>query len=168
MVRQRRRTQVTEAEAVAGSFRDPSGFLFTSDGTLPAGRRALPPVLDALHESGLYWKLGRRRLLIPHAEVSTELAPRPGAYWVIRPEPIHFISYSVRWCFPSRRTLRRHASGSSNSRSRWNLILKDAQSLQHPVSRWAPAADRHASWSRTSRGRVVAYRQFCQHSRRSR
>ena len=46
---------MTAAESVAGSFRDPSGFLFTSDGALYRQvNERYRESWDALHESGLY------------------------------------------------------------------------------------------------------------------
>ena len=59
----------------------------------------LRPHYDRLLSSGLYDDLCGRHLLVPHIEVPAALAAEPGAYRVIRPEGVPFVSYSYEWCF---------------------------------------------------------------------
>ena len=65
----------SDSQQVAGSFRDPSGFLFTRDGQL---YRQINQAYSAnylhLMSSGLYQALVEEGLLIPHAEVDIEAA----------------------------------------------------------------------------------------------
>jgi len=49
-------------------------------------------------ESGLYEKLVGDKLLIPHTEIDKK-QPNTGAYKVIKPERIPFISYPYEWSF---------------------------------------------------------------------
>ena len=60
------------------SFRDPAGFVYTSQGDL---RRQVNLVYrehyDRLMTSGLYDDLVADRLLIPHEELTTEARDRP-------------------------------------------------------------------------------------------
>src|SRR5262245_61690024 len=87
-------------QPVAGSFRDPSGFVFKAQGQI---YRQINQVYAAhytmLRESGLYDKLVSSHLLIPHEEV--DLAPaRPELAWrVIKPQQIPLISYPYEWSF---------------------------------------------------------------------
>lgn len=86
--------------AERSSFRDPSGFLFRSEGSLYRQvNQCYRRHYDHLMQSGLYEDLVRRRLLIPHQETVAP-APRPDlAYRVVQPELIDFISYPYEWCF---------------------------------------------------------------------
>jgi len=87
-------------QAVEGSFRDPSGFVYTRDGTLfrqvNAGFRQ---TFEAFLASGLYDELVREGLLVPHERVGLEYSATPEAYAVLRPERIPFISYPYEWSF---------------------------------------------------------------------
>ena len=80
------------------SFRDESGFIFEKNGVL---YRQINPVYAADYEllfsSGLYAKLVSKKYLIPHEEVSDFAVE--GAYKIIRPTPIPFISYPSSWSF---------------------------------------------------------------------
>lgn len=83
-----------------GSFRDPNGFIFIRDGIVyrqinPAARAHF----ELLLSSGLYGALVERGWLIPHREAPLEYAPAPGAWRVIQPDPIPFLSYPYEWCF---------------------------------------------------------------------
>jgi hypothetical protein len=87
-------------QAVEGSFRDPSGFVYTRNGVLY--RQINPsfgPRFEAFLASGLYDDLVRERLLVPHERVGIDLAAAGEAHAVIRPERIDFISYPYEWSF---------------------------------------------------------------------
>ena len=87
-------------ERLGGSFRDPSGFVFTRDGVL---LRQINEIhreqWDRFLSSGLHDVLVERGLMVSSEEVSVDLAAAPGAYKVVRPEPIPFISYPYEWSF---------------------------------------------------------------------
>ena len=87
-------------QAVEGSFRDPSGFVYTRDGILyrqvNAGFR---PQFEAFTASGLYQELVGDGLLVPHEQVNLDQAATAEAYAVLRPERIPFISYPYEWSF---------------------------------------------------------------------
>ena len=82
----------------AASFRDPSGHVFRREGILLRRVEArYAPHYDRLMASGLYEKLVGRGLLLPHTE--NPLGPLDGgAYRVLRPERLPFISYPYEWC----------------------------------------------------------------------
>ena len=98
-------TQATKGQ-LSASFRDPSGFLFSRDGVLYRQvNRKYEQEYTRLMQSGLYEKLTKVGLLIPHAEVDQptiefDLVPsRETVYKVIQPERVPFISYPYEWSF---------------------------------------------------------------------
>lgn len=87
-------------QAVEGSFRDPSGFVYTRDGTLYRQvNTSFRQPFEAFLASGLYDELVRDGLLVSHERVGLELAATQDAYAVIRPERVAFISYPYEWSF---------------------------------------------------------------------
>ena len=87
-------------QAVEGSFRDPSGFIYTRGGTLYRQiNSSFRQHFEAFIASGLYDELVRDRLLVPHEQVGLELSATDEAYAVIRPERVKFISYPYEWSF---------------------------------------------------------------------
>ena len=86
-------------ETVAGSFRDPAGFVFRRDGAiLRHVARSYGPIYDRLVASGLYQSLVRDGLLLPHEEVPA--GPRDKeAHRILAPVEVPFISYPYEWCF---------------------------------------------------------------------
>jgi hypothetical protein len=85
---------------VPSSFRDPSGFLFYSDGII---YRQINEVYradcDRFVESGLYASLTAAERLVPHDETDIEARLTDFAHKVIKPELIPFISYPYEWSF---------------------------------------------------------------------
>jgi hypothetical protein len=105
-----------KAEQLSASFRDPSGFLFTQNGTLYRQiNRAYSNDYARLTDSGLYDRLVKVGLLIPHVEVDLRTEHNRSAYddgpqgasttlsteaiKVIQPERVPFISYPYEWSF---------------------------------------------------------------------
>lgn len=152
-------------ERLAGSFRDPSGFLFHRDGVLyrqvaPLYREAY----DLLLESGLYTELVTAGLLIPHEEVSTDLALSEGAYRVLRPEPVAFISYPYSWCFSQLKDAALATLSIQRRALARGMILKDASAYNVQFHEGRPVLIDTLSFEPYRDGETwVAYRQFCQH-----
>jgi hypothetical protein len=87
-------------QAVEGSFRDPSGFVYTRDGILHRQvNTSFRLQFEAFIASGLYDELARDGLLVPHQHVSLEYAATSEAFAVLRPERVNFISYPYEWSF---------------------------------------------------------------------
>jgi len=92
---------------LTASFRDPSGFLFSENGILfRQVNQSYAEDYVRLMESGLYAKLVKAGLLIPHVEVDRAERSRSAsttlsadAFKVIRPERVPFISYPYEWSF---------------------------------------------------------------------
>ena len=80
--------------SVPGSFRDPSGFLFHRDGQLFRQiNNEYQQEYELLFQSGLYEELCSQKKMVPHQEVSLDLAMNDQAYKVIQPRQLPFISY---------------------------------------------------------------------------
>ena len=63
------------AQALGASYRDPSGFVYTRDGTLYRQvNRVFQERFRAFLDSGLYAELAERGLLVPHREAALGLA----------------------------------------------------------------------------------------------
>ena len=87
-------------QAVEGSFRDPSGFVYTRDGILYRQiNRSFRESFEAFLASGLYEELARDGLLVPHEQVGLDLSATDEAHTVIRPERVDFVSYPYEWSF---------------------------------------------------------------------
>ena len=76
-----------------GSFRDPSGFIYQKDQIIYRQiNRRYQKQYETLMGSGLYSRLIKEGFLIPHEEIASEDLEE-GAYKIIRPQKIPFISY---------------------------------------------------------------------------
>ena len=146
----------------AASFRDPSGFVFRQDGQL---YRQINPryreEYDRLMDSGLGRDLIAKGWLIPHEEVGLA---RPGAYRVIRPEPVPFISYPYEWSFSQLKDAAMLTLKIQRRALKSGLTLKDASAYNVQFWRGRPVFIDTLSFEVYQEGRPwVAYRQFCQH-----
>jgi hypothetical protein len=86
--------------ALAGSFRDPAGYVFARDGVV---LRALREEGDAdwqlLNASGLYASLVEKELLLAHDEMIGVPGLAPDVKRVLRPEQLPFYSFPYEWGF---------------------------------------------------------------------
>lgn len=151
--------------ALASSFRDPSGVVFRRDGVV---YRQVNSVyrqdFEALLESGLYDELVAARLLIPHTEVSPELALSADAYKVIRPEPLGFVSYPYEWCPSQLRDAALTTLAVQERALAKGLWLKDASAFNIQFHHGRPLLVDTLSFARRPQGEPwPAYRQFCEH-----
>jgi hypothetical protein len=152
-------------DRLPGSFRDPSGFLFTRDGVLYRQINS-PYEKEYLHlvQSGLYENLTTARWMVPHEEVEPPFALPGGAFKIIKPEPIPFISYPYEWCFSQLKdaallTLRIQARALE-----YGMTLKDASAYNIQFRGANPVLIDTLSFERLRQGEPwTAYRQFCQH-----
>jgi hypothetical protein len=153
------------AERDAGSFRDPSGFIFWQDGQpYRQIQRRFAGEWDAFEASSLKRRLIDGGLLIPYEPVPIERAQGPDAHAVIRPERIEFISYPYEWTFGELRDaalltldaqLEAMAEGwQLKDASAYNVQFRDAKPILIDSLSFEPLEE-GAPW--------VAYRQFCEH-----
>ncbi|RPJ19819.1 MAG: SAM-dependent methyltransferase [Chloroflexi bacterium] len=160
------------------SFRDPSGFLFSSDGVLYRQvNRKYEQEYAQLMESGLYEKLVKAGLLISHVEVDQAENPRAerrddvlpsrsrsAAYKIIRPERVPFISYPYEWSFGQLKDAALATLSIQRRAMKVGMSLKDASAYNIQFVRGKATLIDTLSFEIYKEGQPwVAYRQFCQH-----
>jgi len=147
------------------SFRDPSGFIFEREGHLLRQVGALYRAdYDRAVASGLYTTLIERALLIPHEERPLEEAMAPGAYRVLRPERLRFVSYPFEWAFSQLRDAALLTLDVQKLALDHGMALKDASAYNVQFHRGRPILVDTLSFEVYREGAPwVAYRQFCQH-----
>jgi hypothetical protein len=149
------------------SFRDPSGFLFSRGGILYRQvTRKYEPEYARLMESGLYEKLVKAGLLIPHIETDQIPADPSGdaAFKVIQPERVPFISYPYEWSFGEMKDAALATLSLQRRALKAGMSLKDASAYNIQFVRGRPTLIDTLSFEIYKEGQPwVAYRQFCQH-----
>jgi hypothetical protein len=153
------------------SFRDPSGFLFSRDGILYRQvNRKYEQEYAHLLGSGLYEKLIKAGLLIPHVEVDQptmefdSVLPGGAGYKVIQPERVPFISYPYEWSFGELKDAALVTLSIQRRALRFGMSLKDASAYNIQFVRGKPTLIDTLSFELYKEGEPwVAYRQFCQH-----
>jgi hypothetical protein len=150
-------------EAEAGSFRDPSGFVFFKDGVCYRQvNLAYKKNYDLLLESGLYAKLVGDGLLIPHEKVDA-LPTSLNAYLTIRPEPILFISYPYEWCFTQFKNAALTTLTILKKALSYNMMLKDASAYNIQFYQGQPILIDTLSFENYQEGKPwTGYKQFCE------
>ena len=156
--------QPNSGRQLSASFRDPSGFLFSRDGVLYRQvNRKYEREYTRLMESGLYDKLVKAGLLIPHDEVDQE-ADAPGAYKLIQPERVPFISYPYEWSFGQLKDAALATLSIQRRALKADMSLKDASAYNIQFVRGKATLIDTLSFEAYKEGQPwVAYRQFCQH-----
>jgi len=149
---------------LGASFRDPSGFLFSEAGRL---LRQVNPVYqsnyDRLVDSGLYAELVKNGLLIPHREVDHP-GFTPGAYKVLEPEIIDFISYPYEWGFSQLKEAALLTLQIQKLALNFGMSLKDSSAFNVQFHQGRPILIDSLSFEIYPQGSPwIAYRQFCQH-----
>jgi hypothetical protein len=160
-------TNQVNSEQLAASFRDPSGFLFSRDGVLYRQvNRKYEQEYVRLMESGLYEKLVKARLLIPHVEVDQlpAAAAAEAAFKVIQPERVPFISYPYEWSFGQLKDAALATLSIQRRALKVGMSLKDASAYNIQFVRGKATLIDTLSFEIYKDGQPwVAYRQFCQH-----
>ncbi|HEX2609694.1 MAG TPA: hypothetical protein VHK68_01700, partial [Gemmatimonadales bacterium] len=152
-------------QVVEGSFRDPSGFVYTRDGTLYRQvNRSFAQEFDAFIASGLYEELARDGLLVAHRQVGLESAANDDAHAVLQPDRIEFISYPYEWSFGQLKdaalltlTIQERAVGRG-------FTLRDSSSYNVQFRGGHPVFIDTLSFAPLEEGKPwTAYKQFCEH-----
>jgi ribosomal protein L11 methylase PrmA len=148
-----------------GSFRDPHGFIFYHDDTLYRQvNESYREEYDLLVDSGLYRKLVDGGLLIGHEETDLSLAAAEGAYRVIAPRRVSFISYPHEWSFSQLKDAALATLDIQKKALGHGMSLKDCSAYNIQFDRGRPVFIDTLSFERYVEGEPwVAYRQFCQH-----
>jgi hypothetical protein len=153
-------------ERISGSFKDPSGFLFRGeDGNLYRQVNSrYQGDYDQLMESGLYGELIRDGWLLEHKEANLSLKESDGAFKIISPEIVPFISYPYEWCFSELQDAALLTLRIQKKAIAYGMCLKDASSYNVQFVRGRPIFIDTLSFERYEEGSPwVAYRQFCEH-----
>ena len=115
-------------------------------------------------ESGLYEKLVKAGLLIPHVEVDQPPAGEATALKVIQPERVPFISYPYEWSFSQLKSAALATLSIQKRALKSGMSLKDASAYNIQFAHGRAALIDTLSFEIYTEGEPwVAYRQFCQH-----
>ncbi len=153
------------AEIHASSFRDPSGFIYKKDGKLFRQiNKSYQENFDHFISSGLYQKLLKKQLIIPHTEVALDNAFDNRAYKIIEPDEIGFISYPYEFSFSQLKDTALATLKIQKEAINKGMTLKDASSYNIQFHHGNHLLIDTLSFEIYKEGAPwVAYRQFCQH-----
>jgi hypothetical protein len=117
-----------------------------------------------LMESGLYEKLVKAGLLIPHTESDREPAGEGQVFKILCPERIPFISYPYEWSFGQLKDAALATLSIQKRALKLSMSLKDASAYNIQFYAGKPTLIDTLSFEIYQEGEPwVAYRQFCQH-----
>ena len=152
-------------ERVAGSFRDPAGFVFTRDGALYRQvNHSFAAEYARLESSGLAAALHAAGLLIGHREVDVAPAEPAEAAVVLQPDVVEVISYPFEWCPGQLRAAALATLDAQQLALEHGMTLRDASSYNVQFHRGRPVLIDTLSFAPlVENAPWVAYRQFCQH-----
>ncbi|MEX2554711.1 MAG: SAM-dependent methyltransferase [Actinomycetota bacterium] len=152
-------------ERLGGSFRDPAGFVFTRDGVLLRQINELHREhWERFLSSDLHDALVERGLMVASEDAPLDRAAAPGAYKVVRPEPIPFISYPYEWSFGQLKAAALATLEIQGLALDHGMSLRDASAYNIQWLRGKPVLIDSLSFEILREGEPwVAYRQFCQH-----
>jgi hypothetical protein len=147
------------------SFRDPSAVVFTASGLVYRQvNQSYARDYDRLMDSGLYERLVHAGLLIPHVEADIDLALSVGAYKVILPEQIPFVSYPFEWSFSQLKAAALVTLEIQKIALAFEMTLKDAASYNIQFIGGKPKLIDTTSFETYEEGVPwVGYGQFCRH-----
>lgn len=153
------------AQALGASYRDPSGFVYTRDGTLYRQvNRVFQERFRAFLDSGLYAELTERGLLVPHREAALGLAATPDAVAVLEPELVDFVSYPYEWSFGQLRDAALLTLELQERALARGFTLRDASAYNVQFVAGRPLFIDTLSFEPRDEGAPWAgYRQFCEH-----
>jgi ribosomal protein L11 methylase PrmA len=114
--------------------------------------------------SGLYDKLVKAGLLIPHQEVEQTPVEKDAAYKILQPEAIPFISYPYEWSFSQYKDAALATLSIQKRALKTEMSLKDASAYNIQFLLGKPVLIDTLSFEMYREGQPwVAYKQFCQH-----
>lgn len=153
-------------EMVAGSFRDPSGFVYRSQGRIYRQvNQSYREHYDLLISSGLYDRLASERMLVPHEEIDDIESPLPELrYKTLRPETLPFISYPYEWSFSQLKHAALLTLAVQHAALDCGMTLKDCSAYNIQFSKGRPIFIDTLSFEPYVEGPPwTPYQQFCRH-----
>ena len=159
--------KVSNEGKLAGSFRDPEGFVFSDKGKVYRQINKIGQAnFDLLIDSGLYNTLANKEWLVEHEEVNLNSPSSQAAYKIIKPEEISFISYPYEWSFSQLKDAALLTLDIQKEAISHGMSLKDSSAFNvqfNLISGKATFIDT-LSFEALREGQPwTAYRQFCQH-----
>jgi hypothetical protein len=145
------------------SFKDPSGFIFESEGKLYRQVNSVYTAnYDALMNSGLYKFLTDQGYLIPHKEIDENITGISEWYKTLFPEKINFVTYPYEWCFQQLKDAAILTLTILRISLDYGMILKDASPYNIQFHKGRPVFIDTLSFETYDPSQPwVAYRQFC-------
>ncbi len=152
-------------QKIRSSFRDPSGFLFTRNGTLYRQvNQVYAKGYDKFMSGGLYEELTRLGFLVRHQEVELKPEEPDLAYRTIQPDLVPFISYPYEWSFSQLKDAALLTLEINKIALSKGMILKDASAYNIQFVDGKPILIDSLSFDIYHKGKPWdGYRQFCQH-----
>jgi len=152
-------------ENIPSSFRDPSGNLLRHNGTLYRKiNHSYKENYDHLINSGLYEVLYNNKYLVEHEEAELDELSPIGAYKIIKPEIVEFVSYPYEWCFSQLKHAALLTLNIQKIALDYGMSLKDCSAYNVQFKNSKPIFIDTLSFEKYREGSPwVAYRQFCQH-----
>lgn len=165
MILSKMHNTLASSNKLSSSFRDPSGFVFNHEGTLYRQiNHIYADHYNVLMDSGFYQDLTQKGWLVPHSEVSLDLAQTDNVYRVIQPQIVPFISYPYEWCFSQYKAAALLTLMIQRQALKHDMILKDASVYNIQFIDGKPIFIDTLSFEKYEEGQPwIAYRQFCQH-----
>ena len=156
---------VSASRAQAGSFRDPAGTVFRSEGEIYRQVNiCYGEDYARLMGSGLYERLTSEGLLIPHEEAHVPPLDRSNCLLVLKPVTVPFVSYPFEWCFGQYQAAALATLKIQKTALEYGMTLKDASAYNIQFYRGNPVLIDTLSFTIYRPGAPwAAYRQFCQH-----
>lgn len=148
-----------------GSFRDPSGFVFRSEGRVYRQiNQRYREEYDFLLESGLFAKLVAEKLLVSHVETDHPALEPEDAYRVLEPEQLPFVSYPYEWSFSQLQDAALTTLRIQRIAVEQGMSLRDASAYNIQFLRGRATFIDTSSFERLREDEPwVGYQQFCRH-----
>lgn len=148
----------------AVSFKDPDGYIVISEGEplrfLSDGYAA---EYEHLMQSGLYQRLIKEQLLIPHQEIAHQDIGTQNIYKVLAPDKIDFIAYPYEWCFSQWKETLLGCLKINKIALEYGMILKDATPFNFSIFKGHITLFDTSSFQFYQDGTPWhAYKQFCE------
>jgi hypothetical protein len=156
---------MTMAARHPASYKDPAGFVFASNGQYYRQvNQVYAPDYDLLMQSGLYQQLVNQGWLLPHTETA-DPAPEAesGAYKILLPQQLPFISYATEWSFGQLKAAALLTLRIMQAAMQKGMILKDATPYNVQFVKGSAVFIDTLSFEKYDEAKPwVAYRQFCE------
>jgi hypothetical protein len=146
------------------SFRDPSGFIYSKDGTIYRFvSTSYQSHFKLLESSGLSADLIKKKLLLPYAGLQENHTNRPDWHITLQPRPLPFLSFAWEWSFSQLKDAAITTLAVCKAALQKGMILKDAtpSNIQF-VEGKAMLIDTLSFETYVEGEAWVAYRQFCE------